>query len=168
VLRTGARVPLRDSDATEQQVRPEFRPQRLGARQRGGDGRLPRGRADEDRQTPAVLFGEPPAEVVLVVLADRPVDHGGQIEFAQVPGEVLGWVHRRGERERAFRRVPVTLVIDVVQHQSIGSQALQTFAGDVGDLLRPLRRRRSPRRRHREQQELADAVGDALLQVHGE
>jgi hypothetical protein len=65
-----------------------------------------------------------------------------------VPCKVVGRIHGRQEWEGALLRVPVALVVDVVEHETVQIQPVETFQGDIRDLLsifrgdiRPGRRR---------------------------
>jgi hypothetical protein len=67
------------------------------------------------------------------------VDHDRRAPGLEVPIQIVGWVHRRQEREGPFLGVAVGLVIDVVEDQAVHAEGLQALEGDIGDLLGLLR-----------------------------
>jgi hypothetical protein len=97
------------------------------------------------------------------VLADGSVDDGRHVQADEITSEVLGRVHRRQERERAFVGITVALVIDVVKNEAIYPHRPESRECDLSDLPGLLRSGRLPRWRHRENQELTYPIGDALL-----
>jgi len=97
------------------------------------------------------------------VFADRAVNDGRHVQADEITSEVLGRVHRRQERERAFVGITVALVIDVVKNEAIYSHRPESRECDLSDLPGLLRSGRQPRWRHREDQELTHPIGDALL-----
>jgi hypothetical protein len=97
------------------------------------------------------------------VLADRSVNDGRHLQTHEITSEVLGRVHRRQERKRAFVGITVALIIDVVKNEAIYPHRPQSRECDLSDLPGLLRSGRQPRRRHRENQELTHPIGDALL-----
>src|SRR6185312_10471002 len=60
----------------------------------------------------------------------------------------------------------VALVIDVVQNEAVYPHRPESRECDLSDLPGLLRSGGQPRWRHREDQELTPAIGDALVQLH--
>jgi hypothetical protein len=79
---------------------------------------------------------------------------------------VLGRVDGRAEGERALDRVAGSLVVDVVQDQSIEVEVVQPFDGGARDLREPLGGRRLPRRGDREEDEVTLTGSDARGDLH--
>ena len=167
MLPAPARVPLRDRDTSEEEIRAHLAPEFVGPQQRGCDRLLTRGRPDEHRQRLGWgLFAEPRAKTLLWVLADSAVHDGGHFQADEIASEVVGWVHRGEERKGAFLGIAVALVINVVEHEAVdahGAQALKRLRGDLTGLLRL---GRQARWRQREEQELTRPLGNAPLQLH--
>jgi hypothetical protein len=113
-----------------------------------------------------ILPLQPGAEAILLVLAHGAVDDRGDLQPGEIAGEVVGGVHRRQERERALVGVAVAFVVDVVEDKAVDRHRPQPLQGDPGDLRGLLRARRQSRRRHREEQELARASREALVEIH--
>ncbi len=101
------------------------------------------------------------------MFTDRAVNDGRNVQADEIASEVLGRVHRRQERERAFVGIAVAFVIDVIKNEAIYSHRPKPRNCDLSDLPGLLRSARQPRWRHREDQELTDPIGDALLELHG-
>ena len=163
----GACVPFRDRDTSEEQVRAQFAPDFVRARQRRRSRPITGRGPDEDRHgSGRHLVTQPRAKVDLRVLADRAVHDGGHLQLREGASEVLGWVHRGQERERTLLGIAIGLVVDVVEHQAVDPHGPQTLEGCGGDLPDLRWFRRQARWGHGEQQELTGAIDDAPLQVH--
>jgi len=75
-------------------------------------------------------------------------------------GKIVGRVERRHERERAFSRIPLSFVVDVVKNQAVKIKRPQPSGRCVGDLLHAFAIRRKTRWRDREQQKLTPTLLD--------